>query len=286
MASYFKYRTYGAALDCLRDESLYFAKPAQLNDMLEVRFDMADARQTAAELSLILREVAKKHGVDAKANDFSVVAEQLLINAVKDEDERFISFTKDIGIFSAAKRPDDQAMWAYYADNSQGVCFELDWADSVLYDEQLKQADVFYIDAPRIISRAGILKLCVTELSENNPNLSYDELCRLMLEENFRRCWGISSVVFSASIKHTDWKHEQEVRLIAPKYGAKKILKSGLKAVHFVKGVGNKLPEKLCEILLLLRQGYPDVEVIQWEFSHGNLKSKATNMEFKCIKLA
>lgn len=83
----------------------------------------------------------------------------------------------------------------------------------------------------------------------------------------------------AVSVKHTDWAHEQEIRVLAPKPGALPVLHDTLKRVHFVRTDG----EHWGAIMQLLRAYYPTVETTHWQFNHGELSSIPTPMEFRLV---
>jgi hypothetical protein len=96
-----------------------------------------------------------------------------------------------------------------------------------------------------------------------------------------RRKSGIYTASRAASIKHTDWAHEKEIRLLAPKSGVLPILADVLRRVHFVRPDG----EHWGEIMQLLQARYPSVEIVHWQFSHGTISSKGTAMEFRLVPI-
>lgn len=275
----FKYRSGASAIRCLQEGTLYFAAPDELNDTLEANFDSTSPADSARLLQKAINEVIAKHNGGRQETIAPPTDE--LIDIVGSEDARFQLFTKTMGIFSAAKEPDNQAMWAYYADDMKGVCFELEWSKQVLDKHGLVARDVIYSDFPRVFSRATFFKNCFLQLSQENPNIDEEELRNLTFDEDFRRCWGINCASAIASIKHTDWQHEQEIRILSAKAGAKLVLAETLRRVHFVKANG----EDWGECMRLIYQNYPSVEVVQWEFSHGKLAKTAKLMKFKLVKM-
>lgn len=58
----FKYRSGESALRCLVDGALYFAKPAELNDMLETKFDPATSSDFSKVYLETLLEVSLQRG--------------------------------------------------------------------------------------------------------------------------------------------------------------------------------------------------------------------------------
>lgn len=117
------------------------------------------------------------------------------------------------------------------------------------------------------------------ELAQEHPDASLETLHQLSLEELARRKWGILTASRAVSIKHTDWSHEQEIRLLAPKAGALPVLPDVLKRVHYVRRDGDHWPG----IIQLLATRYPSVELVHWKFSHGELSAIPTPMEVRLI---
>lgn len=273
----FKYRSPAAALRCLAEGSLYFAKPSKLNDTLEAKYDHATPEDFTRAMAQTYSEISQQRGGQALAFDQRGMAE--IAEAHARECQRLQDFTDQIGIFSAAQRPDHQAMWAYYADNASGVCFELEWRHEVMQQHQLRHVDVSYSDHARIHNRAEDWHHVFLELAREHPSVSLHALRQMSLEEEVRREWGRQTATRAVSVKHTDWSHEKEIRLLAPKSGALPVLGEVLRRVHFVRTDG----EHWGAIMQLLRAYYPAVEMTHWKFSHGELSAIPTPMEIRLI---
>ena len=225
-----KYRTPSAALRCLAEGTLYFAKPSELNDTLEAKYDHATPEDFSRVMAQTYSEISQQRGGPVLDFDQRGMAE--MAEAHARECQRLQAFTEQIGIFSAAQRPDHQAMWAYYADNASGVCFELEWSQEIVDRHQLCATDVQYHGEARVHNRAEDWRHVFLELAQEHPDASLDALHQLSLEEEVRREWGCRAATRAASIKHTDWSHEKEIRLLAPKSGALPVLGEVLKRVH------------------------------------------------------
>ncbi|RTZ39782.1 DUF2971 domain-containing protein [Candidimonas sp. SYP-B2681] len=273
----FKYRSGEAALRCLEEGSLYFARPDSLNDTLEAKFDYAEPEEFQRVFGQTMSEISQRRGGSALFYDPDVLPEMSQANAT--ENQRLRTFCDGMGVFSAARRPDHQAMWAYYAENGRGVCFELAWTHELMDKYQLWPVDVLYSGQPRLHNRAHDWRKAFLELAEEHPGATLDELRQLSLEENARRKWGIATAARAVSTKHTDWAHENEVRLLAPKFGAIPLLAEVLKCVHYVRTDGGEWGP----IMQQLYTNYPAVEHVYWQFSHGALNATATPMEFRLI---
>lgn len=80
-------------------------------------------------------------------------------------------------------------------------------------------------------------------------------------------------------LKHTDWAHEKEIRLLTPTSGALPVLSEVLKRVHYVRTDG----ELWGAIMQLLKLKYPSVETVHWQFSHGELSAIPTPVEMQLV---
>lgn len=225
----FKYRSGMNALRCLVDGALYFAKPSELNDTLEAKFDYAEHDANSEVFCDTLSEISRSRGDPDYSFESSCPPE--VARAINCENERLRKFSEGVGIFSAAHRPNHQAMWAYYAENSQGVCFELEWSPSVLQDHQLFPVDVTYFGGARSHNYADDWRQLFIALAEEHPGATLAQLQELSLGEDFLRRRGILSAARVTSVKHTDWSHENEIRLLAPRAGGRLLLSKVLKRI-------------------------------------------------------
>lgn len=273
----FKYRSPSAALRCLAEGTLYFAKPSELNDTLEAKYAHATSEDFTQVMTQTYSEISQQRGDQPLKFDQRGMAE--MAEAHARECQRLQAFTDQIGIFSAAQRPNHQAMWAYYADNASGVCFELEFSHDVANRYQLWATDVKYQSEARFHNRAEDWRTVFLELAHEHPDASLEKLHQLSLEQPVRRKWGVLTASRAASVKHTDWAHEQEIRLLTPRAGALPILSDVLKRVHFLQIAGDDWGE----IARLLVTRYPKAELIRWQFSHGKLSAIPTPMEMRLV---
>lgn len=275
----FKYRSGESALRCLVDGTLYFAKPSELNDTLEAKFDHADHDARNQVISDTLSEISQSRG----GPPFSFVSPcpPDLAGVVDEENERFRNFCNEVGIFSAARRPDHQAMWAYYAENNQGVCFELEWPFSVLRDHQLFPVDVTYFGGARVHNSAHDWRRLFIALAEEHPDATLAELQELSLGPGFLRQRGILSTARVTSIKHTDWAHEKEIRVLAPKSGTQLLLSKVLKRVHFMRTDG----KHWSDIMVQIHINYPLVQLVEWKMHHGVVTASAKGKVIRSIPI-
>lgn len=259
----FKYRSGPTALRSLSDGTVYFAKPCELNDALEAQFEPSTSPQFSMTLAATLTELAKSRNEPHRYVPDELFAAEFDQHMARD-DENFKAACQQLGLFSSARRPDSQPMWAYYCGDSKGVCFELEWPDELLATYQLIPTVVQYSDAPRIHNRADDLRLALLALGEEHPDWTVDAIEKHSLTEVFNRDWMVRSMGRAVSTKHADWEHESELRVISPAAGSRPILKGILKRIYFVR---TDFPE-WGPIMMLLHQLYPDVELAQIQFSH------------------
>jgi len=277
----YKYRAGEAALRCLADGSLYFAAQDKLNDTLEAKFDLAESSVFLDTLASTLSEVAsRKSGNDIVyllSKDISAAFDALH----KGENQRFREAAQNVGIFSASIRPDNQALWAYYCNNSKGVCFELEWSVDIMVSHQFWMTQVEYTEKPRLINRANILREMILEIEGKHPDWPIEQIQDFSLSEVFRREWGIRTVANAVSIKHDDWQHEQELRLLSSNFGAIPLISNVLKRVFFVR---TDFPE-WGPIMMLLNKNYPHVELVQVIFQHRDPFVRLQPMSFRTVEL-
>lgn len=198
------------------------------------------------------------------------------------ENKRFQESCGEVGIHALARRPNHQAMWAYYADQGKGVCFEFDWSPEILQAHQLLVQPVEYSAQPRVINRAEDWRLTFLELAAQYPHATIDELQQRSLEESFRASWGLRMIAKATSIKHTDWQHEQEIRLLGPQARTHlPILNNVLRRVHFLRFDF----AEVTRIAPLLYERYHQVDIVHWQFSHGDITAIGQPMVLKAMPI-
>lgn len=279
MLKTYKYRTGPSALRTLSEASLYFASAEKLNDILEAKFDTVDDSRFYSEFYSAFEELASQRKVPVNLISKSSILEEL-IEITSIENSNLKKSCERAGIFSTSIRPDNQPLWAYYANNFRGVCFEFEWPTPFLERNQIIPMHINYSEKQRIINRAIDAKQLLMEIGEKNPDWSLDEIKSYSLSEEFRKRWGIMTTVRAISTKHLDWQHEEEIRFIAPRiinlpiYGL-------LKRVFFVK---EDFSEYI-SIIRLLHQLYPEVEIVRLKFSHAEPIVSAQVLDLKKIPI-
>ncbi|MDN3559124.1 DUF2971 domain-containing protein [Vreelandella neptunia] len=262
----FKYVGAERAVQCLKDGTLYLASPDQLNDTLEARFHTASTEAYLAITDATLAELARQRGETSLAFDREALPEFAEVN--QRENGRFQAFCKGIGICSLARRPNHQAMWAYYGEGGEGICLELAFTPKIMEANQLLLGPVTYSDQARVLNRAEDWRTTFLELAEQHPQATLKDLQRISLEVPFRRRMGLRMAQRATSTKHPDWAHEDEIRMLGPKGRTPlPILGQVLTRVHFI---GFKA---LNQVAPLLVKHYPHVSLMQWTFDHGELQA-------------
>lgn len=276
----YKYRSGAAALRNLSEGTAYFASPAQLNDALEAKFELADSASFIDIMTNTLNELESLRGRVGKFT-FHKDSFAEFNKENNSENQRFYKACQETGIFSTAARPDNQPMWAYYCNDSKGVCFELEWTKEVMQRHKLWPIEVNYSKKSRLHNRGEDMREALLELGEQHPDWSLDQIQEYSLSEQFRRRWGIRSIARAVSIKHQDWQHESELRLISPSSGSLPIISAILKRVIFTR---TDFPE-WGAIMMLLHKLYPDVQLARVEFNHKEPFSNIIPLEKKLIPI-
>ena len=273
----FKYYTGNKGITSLKSGTAYFASPHQLNDSLEAKFELAGATPYTDALAKALNELARARSQENYAFDMAGFEEFETIH--KRENERFQDACQKIGIFSTSRRCENQAMWAYYCNNSKGVCFEFEWSLEVMNKYHLYTTDVDYSNKTRIHNRAIILVDLLLKEGLKNPAWTMKQIQEFALSKEFLTSYGVLSVACATSTKHTDWQHENELRIISAHAGELPIMKNILKRVFFT---GTDFQE-WGAIMTLLQQQYPNVEIAQLSFDHKEPLVKIVPMEYRLI---
>jgi len=259
----FKYRSSPAALRSLTEGSVYFASPGQLNDCLEAKFDHCGTADYIDRMDQSIAGIAEQIGA---AGGYRVPDDELAAfqTTYERQNALFLEGTQRVGIYSTACRPDDQSMWAYYCDNSKGFCFEVEWTDAVIREHKVAPVGITYTSATRVHNRAEIFGSLLREEAELHPDWMIDRLLEETRSEFFLFRFQMANICRAVSVKHEDWAHEREVRLLTPRAGPLPILRQILKRVYYVR---SDFPEWL-QVVGLLTDQYPDVELVELQFRH------------------
>lgn len=277
----FKYQSGASALRSLSEGTTYFASAQELNDSLELQFDLANSDAYVEVLDRTIAEVCAERGEERTPSRDTALIEALG-RKIDSENERFAEACHRVGVFSASPRGDNQPMWAYYCNNSRGVCFELEWTDDILAEYQLVPARVEYSATTRVHNRAEDLRNLILLVAKENPQASADEVMSMTLSDSFRRRWGIMTTARAACVKHADWQHEDEIRILAPRAGPLPLMKAVLKSVIYIRTDFTEWGS----IMMLLHRLYPDAARFTLKFDHREPFASFMPMTFKKVPIS
>jgi hypothetical protein len=174
-------------IDLLLKDELWASSLTNLNDPFEATYD--DNITDALKLFELLFETNT--------------------NEVKKQWDELISFKEKVGIYSLAlsecNYPDNELMWAHYADSHKGFCIEYDvdkLEDSQEYSFDISQMKINYQNSP--------------------PVIGLDDVSR---KADF--------LIKMFGTKSKSWVYENEIRLVYSTCGTKKYNPFALKAVYF-----------------------------------------------------
>ena len=198
--TFFKYREFDAVdserraqlFDLLANRSMWFAKPATLNDPFECYPTLSFGNPEDARPLL---KKAVEDRVDAQnASGVDVEAEVDRLMRVGDnptiEQQRFYDhLSSNIGIFSMSRRWDLSTQWAYYGGNGTGLCLGYDVKPRGSFDQVF---DVTY--------------------TTERPTLNWPKMIASRQGER-------EPLFESVLTKSPEWAHEAEVRALSAEPG-------------------------------------------------------------------
>jgi len=189
-------------IESLECSQIYFASPDELNDPFDCKVDIEKSLRRAISQS-------------------SDSARETLENILNNDEviTLFKQFQKDIeayGVFSGSHKPalESSLMWSHYADNHRGIC--LVYAIPTGPNEFLKQNQIIGIQ--NVVYGFNQLTEWFKKLPFNKDihNRAFEDMVKMFVK-----------------IKKTDWKYEDEVRMIRKSSGIVSIDKSYLQHVCF-----------------------------------------------------
>src|SRR5690606_6354050 len=98
-------------------------------------------------------QLALQRGITQKS-EFPKPTPLELDAAINKENEIFQAACRRVGIFASSVRPDNQPLWAYYANEFKGVCFELEWSKETLENNNIIYSPAIYSAEQRVHNRA------------------------------------------------------------------------------------------------------------------------------------
>ncbi len=184
-------------LEIIKRNSLWCSNPNDFNDPFDMRF-LIDYKSLYDQLR---SDAEKDFNMKYPAlthlipNAIQGVTDEQLNDFVLEWNEKVISDLKRFGICSLSKKQDDLLMWSHYTDKYNGVCLKFDFSE---------KSDISFMPLP-------------VKYSDEFPSIRPDEVPN----EHF------------CITKSSDWKYEEEFRIIAPKQGYVSFNKGCLKEVIF-----------------------------------------------------
>ncbi|MBE5743626.1 MAG: DUF2971 domain-containing protein [Clostridiales bacterium] len=111
---------------------------------------------------------------------------------------------EDLKLFCIAEKPTIESMWAYYGNDSNGFCIEYDFTKAVKYGCNIKKI---------------LLNLFKVEYRKKKPSYSMVDILEELVSNHsidIENKTKINKNIFAQMlIKNSDWKHEQEWRIVA-----------------------------------------------------------------------
>lgn len=166
----------GHTLDILRNKELYFANCNQFNDPFDCKI-----YPSQFDIDFIVERADEKFF----SKDFT---REDLHKLMEDNEDMptLIKIAQDkaligIGIKCLTPKPDNLLMWAHYADNHRGVCFEFDITqDHELFDNIFPIIYSDFIPSVNLSNREDIPKIYSTK----SKHWEYEEEVRVMKGES------------------------------------------------------------------------------------------------------
>jgi hypothetical protein len=134
--------------------------------------------------------------------------------------EEIYKYSDLAGIFSLSKTPNEELLWAHYADSHKGFCIEFDLEKLTWLDNDLSKLDIEYQNTPSTVDFEHLA----------------DDTNSKFLNTMFGK-------------KSEAWKYEEEVRLISSSSGLKKYDYRAVKAIYFGLNIAETEKNKLMETL-------------------------------------
>lgn len=174
------------------------------------------------------------------------------LNDFENQFKKFLNYKEEIGVYCLSKDYLNEQLWAYYASSYTGYCIEYD-LDKLCdkgenFDFQY-QFDIDYLD----------------------------KIPTLVIEDIIQRKDSFIKKMFAT--KKSNWKHEDEIRLIFDKFGVKKFHSSAVTGIYF----GVKTPEDIRKLFYDLFEGR-DVKFYEVFPSNFQLDCKLINETKRFLK--
>lgn len=189
-------------IDTLSDNKYYASLFKDLNDPFENTFN--------DEITVLFKKIKESFCTDMQLC-------QSLLDKIK-------LYNTKMGIYSLAKSPYNELMWAHYADSNKGFCIEYDL-------DKLKEETNFPLQ----------LNLnCINVLYEKNPPIV--DISDINNNKLLQKIFGTKS---------KSWEDEDEVRIISDNYGLISYYPSALKGIYFGYATDESLQNKIIDRITL-----------------------------------
>lgn len=196
-------------IQSLRDNSLYFARPDQLNDILDGRFYVPPRSLSNDEEARVRRSKELGHAfvrhltIDKKSGGYKYKrvshvdgsADDDLSNSIfRDLKDDLEGPSLQCGICCFSQTPFSIPMWAHYADNHAGICIEYSTTPELFAQLQSKKFSLL-----PVVYRKDLVHLDPMQLVDNEERVLVETI---------------------AQYKSPEWSYEMEWRLISSTGGA------------------------------------------------------------------
>lgn len=194
---HFKFRAIDKRLiESLINPSLFFAKPATLNDPFDCRLDLRNSLERAA--------------ASASGERATMFRAALKENALLED---WVRQFEGIGVCSFSLDQNEVLLWSHYADNHKGVSLLFRFTEQFLLADENK-----IIGASPVNYGHDLLTewLKTTDINPNNTDHFVEELTKIFL-----------------TAKSPAWAYEKEARILRLEHGPLSIPKGTLEQVCF-----------------------------------------------------
>jgi hypothetical protein len=225
----YKYQPYNVqTLDNLKNQILWFSKPAQFNDPFDCRVIPSEIEPMSEKEWQALFKLARQAAAGARkilphqAPDTAFKA--LVREGIEKTFENNVSDFQQRGVACFSAKVDDILLWSHYADGHRGFCLEFD----TTYAPFRKARPVIYADA--------------------FPTLDAGEVTEVWIH---RKPDPLMKFLFT---KSSCWEYEQEWRVLHHEGGSAYGFDSAaLTGIY----LGCEMPEVHQEVIVRLLAGFP-----------------------------
>lgn len=205
----YKYRTFGGYWQAMVEKGeVFFSNPIEFNDPFDCFFipDSKAFQMTEEQLKEYAKTKTEHYFTQASPSKKREMEERFIAR-LKRFKENPSEATPDVmeiqyrnGVCPLSGIPDSIPMWAYYADNHQGLCIGLKTEYIAKHQEDLTKVEKGLMQLFKVEYNDEVP---VNNIDVDSPNLTKEEMEEI--QKTFYR-------------KSTSWSHEDEYRLVYWKY--------------------------------------------------------------------